>query len=121
MLENSNIIICDGTFFVAPQGFSQVYTIMGKFKNKNIPLIYCITKQKDEKNYEYIFNFIRNKINCSKKYFLIDNEKAPFNVIRKFFPDSLITGCYFHLSQILWQKFNKEVFQINTKKILILI
>ncbi|QQP52192.1 Uncharacterized protein FKW44_004253 [Caligus rogercresseyi] len=94
---------CDGTFDSAPTG-KQLYTIHSLVGiNKTLPLVYCITNNRNEETYSIIFNFIKNK-EIVPISITIDFERAAINEIKNVFPEAKIYGCFFHFGQCLWRK-----------------
>ncbi|KAG0442421.1 hypothetical protein DMUE_0280 [Dictyocoela muelleri] len=116
-LENSNILICDGTFKSSPSCFEQIFTIQVKLREMYLPLMYCFMKNKKEVSYDKIFKWIKEKnsfIVLSIKSIVIDFEIASYNALKRYFTNSNLYGCNFHLGQIVWRriqslKFSKSV------------
>jgi hypothetical protein len=46
-LENSKLLICDGTFFNCPPEFGQLYTIQGLIRGKFYSLVYCLIERSE--------------------------------------------------------------------------
>ncbi|KAG0435098.1 hypothetical protein DMUE_4887 [Dictyocoela muelleri] len=108
----SKVIICDGTFRVAPSAFTQLYTIQCRVNNTNLPLIYCFMRNKKESGYNNLFQWLLNvtkDYNIVKKHFVLDFEIAAYNSINRYIKDAEMYGCSFHLGQIMWR-------QVQTKK-----
>ncbi|KAG0437873.1 hypothetical protein DMUE_3433, partial [Dictyocoela muelleri] len=101
ILSKSSYWLADGTFFVSPKKFSQLYIIHGIFFGEVVPLIYIFMKTKNQISYESIFNEINKlKIQCPN-VFVIDFEIAVFNAISKIFPLTKINACNFHFNQLI--------------------
>uniref|UniRef100_A0A0K2SY70 FLYWCH-type domain-containing protein n=1 Tax=Lepeophtheirus salmonis TaxID=72036 RepID=A0A0K2SY70_LEPSM len=91
----------DGTFDSVPIGY-QLYTIHALVdKNKAIPLVYCFTKNRNEKSYFTIFNFLSLK-GLQPLSITIDFERFAINQIKNLFPETKIYGCFDHFGQCLW-------------------
>jgi hypothetical protein len=45
-LKHAKIWVGDGTFYAAPQGFNQLFTIQGRIRGNFHALFYCFTEQK---------------------------------------------------------------------------
>ncbi|KAG0442239.1 hypothetical protein DMUE_0424 [Dictyocoela muelleri] len=71
-LENSEVWYCDGTFKSCPRDFEQVYTIMGRIKGCNLPLVYIIMKNKSKNAYLDAFAYISTNIKNKPKFITID-------------------------------------------------
>jgi len=52
LLKESRFWYGDGTFAVSPELFYQMYTINIILKNKNLPLVYALLPNKEEKTYK---------------------------------------------------------------------
>ena len=94
---------CDGTFKSAPNG-KQIYTIHGLIdQNMTLPLVYCITNNKDETTYSIIFEFLYEK-QLNPASITADFECSAINQMRIIFPEATIYACFFHFGQCLWRK-----------------
>ncbi|KAG0441854.1 hypothetical protein DMUE_0745 [Dictyocoela muelleri] len=117
ILEKSNLWLGDGTFYISPKGFEQVYILHGSYFSKIIPLVYIFMKKKNTNSYNNAFSFIKGKLNNTPKYIVIDFELAAHNSLKNNFINSEIKGCYFHLTQIIvkFLKTNKlmETYKMN--------
>jgi hypothetical protein len=108
----------DGTFFIAPDIYQQIFTINVSFKGYNVPLVYICLVSKDESQYNSAFKVLSNYLKDHPKLIVIDFEKALINSVRKHFPNSRIGGCYFHFAKNLWANFQKKgLQQMYDKKI----
>jgi hypothetical protein len=98
----------DGTFYVAPRGFSQLYTIhvlLGE--TSTVPCIYVILKNKSTEAYVGMLQTLldsRQDIALAPASITLDYEVAAINAFQLRFPRATIHGCFFHLSQSLWRK-----------------
>lgn len=54
----------DGTFKVAPNGFTQLYTIhaWGEFEFEAVPIVHVVLRSKTVATYTYVLQQIRNKV-----------------------------------------------------------
>ncbi|KAG0437482.1 hypothetical protein DMUE_3662 [Dictyocoela muelleri] len=108
ILENSKILLCEGTFYTAPKIFFLSFNNLPILLSKKIPVIYIIMQDKSEKSYEEAFNQIKTKIKKEPEFISIDFEMYLFNAFEKTFPCSYPRGCLFHLSQIISRKIKSE-------------
>lgn len=92
----------DGTFKVAPLGFTQLYTINIIRNNKNVPMFYALLPDKKQSSYDIIFDFLSQKVTTQPKSFVHDLEKAALNSIKSKFPEKTIEGCYFTILKYLY-------------------
>ena len=101
VLKSINKWVSDGTFNCAPGG-KQLYTIHCVVAaSKTLPLLCCVTSNKDEKTYNVIFEFLKEQ-SLNSKSVTVNFEQATIKSLRKRFPNTSISGCFFHFSQCLW-------------------
>lgn len=105
----------DGTFKMAPIGYTQVYMLWslleggveGEFapRSKGIPAVYFILKGKTQALYDEAFRELEkyrkdnNIPNPSWSSYLIDDEKAVQNVVEELYPFVDIELCFFHVNK----------------------
>ena len=92
----------DGTFDTAPRLFKQLFTLNIIMKGKNLPMLYCLLQNKQQKTYVEMFHFIFERIDCCPASVMVDFEIAIHNALRKVAKKKFnlvlsIQGCYFHL------------------------
>ena len=95
---------CDGTFDSAPNGY-QLYTLHVIVDgSKTVPVVYCITRRKDQNTYDRIFQFLKDRRpNLSPLTVMIDFEMAVIQSLQHHFPEAEIQRCLFHFGQCLWR------------------
>lgn len=104
LMENSEHWFCDGTFSSAPSIFSQLYTIHGIHYSNVIPSVYALLPDKKEETYKRFFRAVKSiNPNVNPNSVMMDYEKAAMNAIKCEFPNVIINGCFFHLSQCVWR------------------
>ena len=106
----------DGTFRICPRGYYQVLNIGGYYEDINgiVPVFLIPTTGKSEYLYNMIFNDVKKiiidaNINLSDipKYIMADFEVGLQRALKTSFPNSLISGCFFHLVKCLWDRAKK--------------
>lgn len=105
-MNSTNEWYFDGTFDVSPELFKQVVTINIIFRGKNLPLVYALIPNKAEKSYKAFFTMLLTNDEVALREpvrILIDFEKAIINAINATMPNTIVSGCYFHLTQSLWR------------------
>lgn len=108
-IKNSEILCCDGTFYSCPSEFNQLYTIQANIRGKFHPLLFCFMETKEKKSYDILFDFMKKNLTQLKaKIVIFDFEHAAFSSFHAFFPETTISGCFFHLSQIIWRKIQAD-------------
>jgi hypothetical protein len=104
VLARQRHCFCDGTFDSAPNGY-QLYTLHVIVDgSKTVPVVYCITRRKDQNTYDCIFQFLKDRRpNLSPLTVMIDFEMAVIQSLQHHFPEAEIQGCLFHFGQCLWR------------------
>jgi hypothetical protein len=98
----------DGTFKVAPQFFTQVYTVHALVNNRALPMIYVLLNNKQQATYKRVFEKLMEiEPTLRPESIVSDFEISAINAINEVFPNAQITGCMFHLAQNLWKKIQK--------------
>ena len=108
-LYNSDYIICDGTFQMAPDTSYQLYTLHGYVNGEALALAWALLPNKSQQSYVEMFTaladaFARNFGDVGRHTFLTDFESAAVNAIRPTFADSVVKGCTFHFRQAITRK-----------------
>lgn len=96
-------LLMDGTFKVVPGHFKvhQLYIINVILSGRCYPLAYVLMQRRDFHSYVKVFSELKklipsmNVVNCMSDY-----EAATRKAIKDQFPNSKITGCYFHYVQV---------------------
>ncbi|KAK7580165.1 hypothetical protein V9T40_000794 [Parthenolecanium corni] len=94
-------LLADGTFYVSPQHFYQLYTIHAFHDDSYIQLIFCVLPNKETSCYEKMWLKVLSlcKGKLCPKYLILDFEKAAHVAATKVFPNVQIRGCRFHIGQ----------------------
>ena len=104
LLTQSTHWFCDGTFKVVPELFYQMYTIHAEVREKIFP-IYALLPNKTQINYTRLLREVSNVVNgASPTSVMMGFERAALNSFETVFPNSILSGCYFHLSSNVWKK-----------------
>lgn len=111
-LKNSITWILDGTFFMAPNGYYQVYVIFGIINSKPCPLLYAFLLGKSLNHYKTLFMLVKELIgNVEPKYAVFDYEIASFSSFSQIFVTTKIFNCLFHLGK----NFNDKINELGLK------
>ncbi len=96
---------CDGTFDKVPQIYFQLYSVHCKIGNAYPPFLYCLLPDKTEETYERMFELVKELAGGTEPMkILLDYEKAAHNACARVFPNSELSGCFFHLRQAVIRK-----------------
>lgn len=106
---HSEVLLADGTFYVSPQHFSQLYTIHTFRDNVYYQLIFCFLPRKTADCYTRLWAFIKRlcesfALNFTPTTVMLDFEKAAHLGLQAVFPEASIFGCNFHLGQSFFRK-----------------
>lgn len=112
-LSESDMWFVDGTFQTCPALFTQLFSIhciVGTGDCKRIvPLVYGFLDSKTEESYVTFFSQLKEysaefNIELNPGQIMSDFEQAILNAIRIEFPNTIQSGCLFHLGQNIWRK-----------------
>ncbi|XP_071176225.1 uncharacterized protein [Mytilus edulis] len=112
-LAAADTIYCDGTFYVCPTLFYQLYTFHAKVDGTMFPLVYCFLPGKDQQMYTRLLTIIKDLCNnfnilLQPAKMFLDCEIAIRNATTSVFPDINIKGCFFHYTQCIWGNAQKH-------------
>ncbi|KRY33008.1 hypothetical protein T01_6043 [Trichinella spiralis] len=94
----------DGTFKIVAEWYHQIFTIHVFIAGKLVPLVYCLTVQKDLSTYREIFDDLILKtaalgVVLQPQTVICNFETALFPALQSTFPGVNMQGCYFHFCQ----------------------
>ena len=110
IMRNSDYLVCDGTFEMAPNSAYQLYTIHGFLRGEGMPLLWAILPNKTQATYTLLFQSVRRAMEAkfgdigNISYMLTDFEQAAINAITHVFPEITVKGCTFHFRQALYRR-----------------
>ena len=114
VLSATDVIMCDGTFWVTPKIFYQMYNFHSCLAtHKSLPMIYSLLPDKKKNSYLKLANILLEKCgNLCGVVILLDFEIGAVNAFKEVFPLAIIKLCYFHVCQNIYKnickKFKKE-------------
>jgi len=109
-IYQSEYLICDGTFEMAPDCSYQLYTIHGFLRGEGLPLLYAILPNKTTDTYTEMLTSLRSALIArfcdigSVQYILTDFELAAINAVQRVFPEIMVKGCTFHFKQFVLRR-----------------
>lgn len=108
-LSRSELWLADGTFKVVPTLLYQLYSIHFSFAGGINPAgVYCLLANKSRETYDNLMGVLKQLIPTAAPHrILVDFESAAINSFRQAYPNSDVTGCYFHLCQSVLRKVNE--------------
>lgn len=96
----STLWLGDGTFEIVPTLFFQLYTVHCKVGNSYPPFIYFLLTNKTEGTYTRMIQILKELVpDFMPERILLDFEMAAINAFKNEFPTSVVSCCFFHLSQ----------------------
>lgn len=118
-LHQSEYLICDGTFEMAPTCSYQLYTIHGYYCGQGMPLVWALLPNKTSATYTEMFGELRRALydkfgNLGQiKYILTDFELAAIDAAKTIFPGITLKGCIFHFRQAVMRHIANEGLKIT--------
>ena len=111
-LQLFRVWLADGTFKTAPLLFTQLYVIHvlrgGPDMMKDghlLPSLFILLPNKSEATYTRMWHNVQMLCPQSDpSEMLLDFEKAAINSFEHTWPNCMVKGCFFHLSQNIWRK-----------------
>ena len=105
-LKRSKVWLADGTFKKCPSLFFQIYTIHFEFANGINPAgLICLLPNKTGATYTRMLTAVKDIIpEAAPDVILLDFEIAAMDAFRCAYPNSTVSGCYFHLCQSVLRK-----------------
>ena len=101
LLKLSETWSSDGTFSVAPEPFSQFYTIMAEYEGKSFPAVFAFLPNKKAGTYDELFEVVKTFVpDRVLTRFLVDFEAAVHKEVRAVLGKSVqVSGCMVHMSR----------------------
>ena len=102
-------IYFDGTFYMVPSQFYQLWTIFACFGRHVLPVNHCLlTTKKHEEIYTAVLTRIHELVPQLKPiHGMSDWEKGARNAVKREFQGNHLRGCHFHYTQCIWRKIQK--------------
>ena len=97
----------DGTFNVAPPGYTQLYTIHALLgESTAVPCVFALLKDKSGTSYSTLLSHISDASSrgLAPRSILMDFEAAAISAFRERFSHATLKGCFYHLSQSIWRR-----------------
>ena len=100
-LEIATIIYLDGTFYVTPSLFSQVYSIHIMVENTMICCAYFLLPGKSKDIYVKMLPVLQQRCLLNPEGIQTDFELAAIQAASQLHPNAKIKGCFFHFAILL--------------------
>jgi hypothetical protein len=115
-LSTSSRIYVDGTFSYCIKNFKQLFTVHGYKNGHYVPLVFALLTDKTAQNNEHCFQLITDLCSSRQLTFapieiVIDFEKAIHQAVFNIWPNVIIIGYRFHLTQAWWRKIQQPLKQ----------
>ena len=115
----------DGSFYVVPRLFYQLFTIFLSTERHSIPVIHCLMTHKDEELYTALVLKIKELLpQLQPNNTMSDWERASRKAFKHVYPETRIYGCWFYYTQAIWkhiQKFGLAQSYRNTPELAIFV
>ncbi|XP_074655654.1 uncharacterized protein LOC141909168 [Tubulanus polymorphus] len=108
-LNVSNTLYMDGTFRTAPRPYQQVFTVLGDYHGRVLPLVVALTVNREIAHYRQIIQVLKREVRRASNrrwrpnMIVCDFELALITAVETELPQTNIGGCYFHFNQALWR------------------
>lgn len=116
LMCKSEVLVMDGTFYVCPKLFAQLYTIHANLGSDFIaPVIYAFLPDRTESTYVRFLRLIVHNLmtkfglTLMPNRILIDFEKAMANAIKKVFVSTHLDGCNWHFGEAIIRKVKENL------------
>jgi hypothetical protein len=109
-LQQCSHIYTDGTFKTYPKPYKQIITIHGNYRERVLPLAFCMVSSKATALYVEMFQQLKQHVrrltgnDLAPRGAVCDFEVALITAIPSEFPATNVRGCFFHFCQSLWRK-----------------
>ena len=111
ILRTGSQVFIDATFHVTPHPFAQCLIVMAHDTSTNVhvPCAWALMSGRDEFLYCEVLHVLVVALDYhwSPRAVVVDFEKALVRAVQYQFPESRITGCWFHFRQALHRKIVK--------------
>ena len=107
-IKDSPHIQFDGTFYVVPKIFLQLFTLFIQVNDHTLPALHILMTRKTEKLYIAAILAITELIPNFNPIFAIgDFELAPRKALEDIHPSITIIGCWFHFTKAIYERILK--------------
>ena len=108
LLRKSTAWMADGTFSIAPEPFTQVYSVLAELDGKAYAAVFSFLPNKRSGTYKVLFEELHRHVTASSLiqldlgHLLVDFETAVMKEFRSVFGRQIkVTGCLFHFKKNL--------------------
>lgn len=107
--SDCEIFYMDGTFRTAPRPYQQVFTILGEYHGRVLPLVVATMTNREVGDYRQVLQVLKQEVRrvthhrWNPRNIVCDFEQALITAVETDLPASTIEGCYFHFNQSLWR------------------
>ncbi len=107
-ISSSSQVAFDGTFWVVPALFYQLFTVFLVSGRNFIPAIHILMTAKTERLYEACFQKIADLLpDFSPRSAMSDFERASRNAFKTVWPEAHVAGCFFHYANAVFKNIQK--------------
>ena len=102
-------VYMDATFRTAPRPYEQMFSVLGDYNGRVVPLITALMTNRTVGDYRQVFQKIKRSVRritgqqWEPKSTVVDFEQALITALETETPHSHLEGCYFHFNQSLWR------------------
>ena len=104
-IPNFNFVCYDGTFFIVPKIFAQLFIICVRQGNRFIPVFFILMTSKHFDHYKAVLEKIKDLVpRFCPEVAIGDFEKGSLKAWKESFPGISMQGCVFHFKQAIMRK-----------------
>ena len=98
--RNFDSICYDGTFYIVPKQFNQLFIVSVKKGDRYLPTFFILMKNRLSSHYQVVFEKISILVpTFHPNHAIGDFEAASIKALRQQFPEIVNQGCFFHFKQ----------------------
>jgi hypothetical protein len=118
LLTKAKTWYADGTFYVVPQPFVQLYSLHVFVRSgsciKQVPALFCLMSGRRTRDYKAVLKTVKALLTdeCAVQRVVLDFERGSWKAVKKVFPDVDVRGCSFHWSQCIYRKIGDLHYQV---------
>jgi hypothetical protein len=107
-LRAANLIAFDGTFFVVPKQYYQLFTVFFVHEHHFFPAVTVLMTGKSHEEYLAVYEKICDLVpEFNPQVGMADFERASRNAAHELWDDLLVHGCFFHYSRAVFKNLQK--------------
>jgi len=110
LLRQCETLYMDGTFRSCPAPFEQLFTIMGHYHGRPVPLVNCLMEARTIGHYRHVLQLVKRHVRRVTGHrwrpatVIYNFELGLITAIETELPKAHVSGCFFHFTKSLWRR-----------------